>query len=307
MEGRPEEECTAAESESILKHIGRDCRSAEQVTMLAVDSQFLPNKDNLELYREQRVQAHPLSNFDGYKMDTQCFPTIYPFGCWGVNEKRPVKLNHANYYRAIIQNANPTARQNLQFLFFANALKDIRKINQGVYVSSTYGVDRKGLNVGEVKSLLASRDRVLENSCSAVLGQIDNTKEYWFKREKELEAMVDELGPATWFVTITFNEFSNDYYRKGLKAMNPQWDPRWADAAHISELVAKDPVSTSRLIERYFQAVLKVILHPTGGPLGVVVDYFWRREYQVKFLCLTSETAGAKIDVCPRLDRFYYI
>lgn len=47
----------------------------------------------------------------------------------------------------------------------------------------------------------------------------------------------------------------------------------------ISELVTLDPVSTSRFIDNKFKATLDFITS-TDGPLGKVIHYFWRREYQ---------------------------
>ncbi|CAG5021751.1 unnamed protein product [Parnassius apollo] len=47
----------------------------------------------------------------------------------------------------------------------------------------------------------------------------------------------------------------------------------------ISELVALDPVSTSRFIDNKFKAMLDFIMS-SDEPLGKVTHYFWRRVYQ---------------------------
>lgn len=50
-----------------------------------------------------------------------------------------------------------------------------------------------------------------------------------------------------------------------------------------SALIALDPVSTSRMIENEFKAMLDFI-STNDGPLGKVLHYAWRREYQTRGL-----------------------
>jgi len=47
----------------------------------------------------------------------------------------------------------------------------------------------------------------------------------------------------------------------------------------VNELVAKDPVSTSRFLDNKFRAMFDFI-NSKDYPIGEVTHYFWRREYQ---------------------------
>jgi len=46
-----------------------------------------------------------------------------------------------------------------------------------------------------------------------------------------------------------------------------------------SVLIARDPVSTSRFLDNKFRAMLDFICSK-DHPIGEVIHYFWRREYQ---------------------------
>jgi len=67
--------------------------------------------------------------------------------------------------------------------------------------------------------------------------------------------MTTYYGPATWFLTISPSEWMWSELGDYLWTVNP---PKMAHFL-ISELIAADPVSTSRLIENKLRATLDYI------------------------------------------------
>lgn len=102
----------------------------------------------------------------------------------------------------------------------------------------------------------------LEGDLTAIFGRLRNTEQFWKNQD----------GPATWFLTISPAEWMWDDLGEYLKEVN---GPEMAKKS-ISELVALDPVSTSRFIDNKFEAMLDFIMS-SNEPLGKVIHYFWRR------------------------------
>lgn len=87
--------------------------------------------------------------------------------------------------------------------------------------------------------------------------------------------MVQNYGPATWFLTLSPSEWMWDDLAEYIREVN---GPEMANMS-TSELVARDPVSASRYLDNKFRAMLKFICSK-DNPIGEVSHYFWRREYQ---------------------------
>lgn len=87
--------------------------------------------------------------------------------------------------------------------------------------------------------------------------------------------MTHNNGPATWFLTMSPSEWMWSDLGECIREVN---GPEMANK-NISELVALDPVSTSRFIDNKFKAVLDFITS-SDEPLSKVKHYFQRQEYQ---------------------------
>ncbi|EZA57981.1 hypothetical protein X777_02028 [Ooceraea biroi] len=87
--------------------------------------------------------------------------------------------------------------------------------------------------------------------------------------------IISNYGPATWFLTLSPCECLWTDLIEYLREIN---EPI-ANGKSANELIAFDPVSTSRFIDNKFKAMLDFICSP-DNPIGEIIHYFWRREYQ---------------------------
>lgn len=87
--------------------------------------------------------------------------------------------------------------------------------------------------------------------------------------------MTQHYGPATWSLTLSPSEWKWDDLGAYIREVNGWHDSKLSTSA----LVAKDPVSTSRFLDNKFKAMLEFI-RSKDHPIGEVVHYFWRLEYQ---------------------------
>ena len=82
-------------------------------------------------------------------------------------------------------------------------------------------------------------------------------------------------GPATFFLALSPAEWLWGDLIEYIRKVNSPI----LDKAPEAELIARDPVSVSRSMVKQFHAMLGFICSEQA-PLGKVVHYFWRREYQ---------------------------
>ncbi|CAG5021561.1 unnamed protein product [Parnassius apollo] len=115
----------------------------------------------------------------------------------------------------------------------------------------------------------------LEGDLTAIFGRLRNTEQFWNKPRNDVICMTQYYRPATWFLTMSPSEWMWDDLGEYLREFN---GPEMSNKS-ISELVALDPVSTSRFINNKFKAMLDFIMS-SDEPLGKVTHYFWRRKYK---------------------------
>jgi hypothetical protein len=104
------------------------------------------------------------------------------------------------------------------------------------------------------------------------------TNEYWNREYLNLEAMDEELGPATFFVTLSCAEYEWEDVERYLKAINPDWKnvTNWT----TGEMNAADPVALTTHFVHRLKAFMKYVLLVSDGPLGTVEHYYYRIEDQ---------------------------
>jgi ATP-dependent DNA helicase PIF1 len=95
-----------------------------------------------------------------------------------------------------------------------------------------------------------------------------------------LEILDENLGPATFFITLSCAEYSWQEMRSFLTRVNE--DIPNVESVTISSLTAIDPVSVCTVFENRWRAFLNTVILDPQGPVGIVTDYFWRLEYQAR-------------------------
>ena len=125
---------------------------------------------------------------------------------------------------------------------------------------------------------MGNNDDVVETSLGMVLSALKGTKEYWNRRQADLTTMDENLGPATFFLTLSCAEFSWSDMREFLEFMNSDL-PSVKDM-RTGYVAASDPVSVSEHFYHRYTTFFREVIRNKNGPLGEVTDYFWRIEYQ---------------------------
>ena len=242
--------------------------------------------ENFTLYPmyEQRCNEDPIfqmlkvsSNSMDCKtrmLDLFCFPDLYPYGNNGQHADRLIKITSSEYIKARLLSKNRTFRLNLQYLFYLLNDSNMRQLNSGIYHTMNVNITNKKYTAGKYLNDLNNKDETLNLNLKNVFAKLRNTSEYWKKPKRDVKCMIENYGPATWFITISPAEWMWFDLRDYLITVNPSMKNNT-----ISEMIALDPIATSRFFDNKFKAFLDFIKSP-DNTIGEVEHYFWRREYQ---------------------------
>lgn len=230
------------------------------------------NKTDTAMYQMLKVEEAPLSNWDK-KLDIMCFPDLYPYGNGGQHEERIVRLRECDFIKVKLMSKHSAYRLNQQYLFYLLNDSNIRQLRSGIFSKLNVINPKEKMNAGEYLELM-SREQ-LEGNLTTVFARLRNTEQYWRRARNNLGCMVQSYGPATWFLTLSPSEWMWEDLAAYIREVN---GPSMANMS-TSELVATDPVSTSRYLDNKFHSMLDFICS-TDNPIGKVAHYFWRREYQ---------------------------
>ena len=105
---------------------------------------------------------------------------------------------------------------------------------------------------------------------------------YWQRAKLDLFAMFRTSGPPTFFITLSADDM-NWPDLLTILAKQAGMEVTEETIAQLSteqkrELLCNNPVTTAQHFSHRFKHILK----GSGSPIGEVVDYFWRIEFQLR-------------------------
>lgn len=112
---------------------------------------------------------------------------------------------------------------------------------------------------------------------SSIFNNLRNSGPYWQKAKLEVKAKIAYLGPPNWFLTL--NPSERDWIEVQQAYSEVYGQP--VDYRNIYGYIGNDPVIWCRHFQQRIRAFKKHLLN-ASGPLGKVIHYFFRIEYQMR-------------------------
>ncbi|CAO4359779.1 unnamed protein product [Caenorhabditis nigoni] len=114
------------------------------------------------------------------------------------------------------------------------------------------------------------------DSLSSVFSKVTGFQQFWQSIKNRLHFHCSVHGAPTWFVTFNPNEKEwPDLHRQYSDLLGIP-----VNGDNIRDVIAKDPVIFSRYWQKRVRSILKNVLLAEDGPLGNVIHYYLRTEYQ---------------------------
>ncbi|KYN30142.1 hypothetical protein ALC57_00398 [Trachymyrmex cornetzi] len=262
---------TILKRKAFLTQITTDSGINDQYTIYPMHAKRIGNESALKLYQMLKIEDVPMDNRYKY-LDVMCFPDLYPEGVNGQREDRNFALTEYLFVRARLMSKHSRFRTNLQYLFFLLNDANYRQLKNGMYYTMMVADPRERYTAGRYLNEL--KDNQLESNLMSIFAKLRNTDQFWRQPSNNVKCMTLHYGPATWFLTLSPSEWKWSDLAEYLRDMNSD-----REKLGISELIAYDPVSTSRFKCIKFKAMIDFICL-SDNLIGEVIQYFWRLEYQ---------------------------
>lgn len=143
--------------------------------------------------------------------------------------------------------------------------KDLRAIDSGIFASLRTS-KIPGMTAQQLLNRLNNNDKILESNFSTFLVAIKGTQAYWSRQLGDLEVWDEAFDPATFFITLSCNEYDWEGIRIFLLKMNSNL--KNANNVNLDSLCVTDPVSVSTYFHYKFNSFFKHVI--LGGALGEV-------------------------------------
>ncbi|XP_062609537.1 uncharacterized protein LOC134271330 [Saccostrea cucullata] len=251
--------------------------------------------------------------------EAKTFPYLFPSGRFSWNDDRETRLTLSRYYNNRLMNTDDRFARDNNYIFFSQFMSDLNQVIEKTQISIRKSVRRMGndqfvtanmVQNPEMLSKLIKNDEALR-----FMQPIRGTPAYWSAAQKDLFAMLRQLGIPTWFCSFSAAEHRwNDAVATILRQQNDTRDPCLLDWSEKNEVLRSNPVTVARMFEHRFHVFQKEVIFSPSEPIGKVSDFFQRVEFQQRgsphMHCLYWVENAPKLDedgedaVCSFIDKY---
>ena len=233
------------------------------------------------------------------------FPWLYPDGKNGYKTSRDPPITTLDYFQSRHLSSDTRWASHIPYLFWSCNVLEQRRLNENISVAirmrsssgsarvrnrsvcrqctSSDASDEEQLTAGALRDM--SNNPELSDSCFGFMHNMRGTIAYWQRTKLDLLSMFHTLGPPTFFITLTADDMNwpDLLYvlakRSGLDISKE--DVESLSSERKRELLCSDPITTARHFSQRFQKFM-AFLKGSSKPIGEVVDFFWRVEFQLR-------------------------
>ncbi|XP_078312804.1 uncharacterized protein LOC144619253 [Crassostrea virginica] len=186
--------------------------------------------------------------------EAKTFPHLFPSGKFSWNDNRDVKISLSRYFNNRLMNADNRFAKDTNYIFFCQYLSELKQVIDKTQISIRKSVSKldgrkpvtaEMLQNPEVLSKLLKTDEAMR-----FMQPIRGTPAYWSVTQKDLFAMLRQLGIPTWFCSFSAAEFRwDEIIGSILHQMNDDRKPCDLDWSEKSEILRSNPVTVARMFE----------------------------------------------------------
>lgn len=234
------------------------------------------NTESTKIYQFLKVIDENIDNRD-INLDLKCFPYLFCEGKNGQCEKRKQQVQPSEFAKLLIRSSDHRFRTDPQFLFFSLNQANLRQLNAGIFHKLNITKNTRNLNARTFMQMIENNE--IESNLQTIFGRLRGSEQFWKKPQNDLNCMTTHYGPATFFLTLSPSEYHwDDLHQCYCDIYKIPKNRRT-----LSNFIASDPVIASLFIEMKFKAMIAFLMSESQ-PLGKIVHYGWRREYQSRGL-----------------------
>ena len=229
---------------------------------------------------------HPLSLYNDKDAEYLCFPSIFCGQIPPSKEERIVPLHYSDIVKWELRSVDRRAAQSVPNIFFKHKKLQMKQISDKVNLA-VRRCKKRGQKITAAEARDANYLDKLVNLDEGyyIFRQLRNSPAYLEMRKKDIFAMIRQLSLPTWFMSLSAADTRWTDLLKMLAKLNDGIEYSETELEKLTwqektKLVQKDPVTCSRYFDHRVQEFLNTILKSSSEPIGKVLDYFYRVEFQ---------------------------
>ena len=229
---------------------------------------------------------HPLSLYQDKDAEYLCFPTIFCGQTPPSRDERLVPVHYSDIVKWELRSVDRRAAQSVPNIFFKHKKLQMKQISDKVNLA-VRRCKKRGQKITAAEARDSSYLDKLVNLDEGyyIFRQLRNSPAYLETRKKDIFAMIRQLSLPTWFMSLSAADTRWTDLLKMLAKLNDGIDYSEKELEKLSwqektKLVQKDPVTCSRYFDHRVQEFLNTVLKSSCEPIGKLLDYFYRVEFQ---------------------------
>ena len=229
---------------------------------------------------------HPLSLYQDKDAEYLCFPTIFCGQTPPSRDERLVPVHYSDIVKWELRSVDRRAAQSVPNIIFKHKKLQMKQISDKVSLA-VRRCKKRGQKITAAEARDSSYLDKLVNLDEGyyIFRQLRNSPAYLETRKKDIFAMIRQLSLPTWFMSLSAADTRWTDLLKMLAKLNDGIDYLEKELENLSwqektKLVQKDPVTCSRYFDHRVQEFLNTVLKSSCEPIGKLLDYFYRVEFQ---------------------------
>ena len=229
---------------------------------------------------------HPLSLYNDKDAEYLCFPSIFCGQTPPSKEERIVPVHYSDIVKWELRSVDRRAAQSVPNIFFKHKKLQMKQISDKVNLA-VRRCKKRGQKITAAEARDSNYLDKLVNLDEGyyIFRQLRNSPAYLEMRKKDIFAMIRQLSLPTWFMSLSAADTRWTDLLKMLAKLNDGIEYSETELERLTwqektKLVQKDPVTCSRYFDHRVQEFLNTILKSSSEPIGKVLDYFYRVEFQ---------------------------
>jgi hypothetical protein len=228
----------------------------------------------------------PLGLYQDKYAEILSFPTIYCGQMRPENKDREIPVHYSSICKWELRCIDRRAACSIPNIFFKLKKIQVKQIHDKVSLAMRKcQTEGRKVTVGNVLNPGEFDNIVRLNEGFRVLRKLRGSPSYWENAKKDLFGMIRQLGIPTWFCSLSAAESRWIDLLKTLGKLVKNLDYTDEDVRNLSwtercELIQADPVTCTRYFNHRIQIFISDVFKSPLAPLGNVLDYFYRVEFQ---------------------------
>ena len=232
----------------------------------------------------------PLNMLSDENFEEMAFPLLYPYGKGGFSNERCERITMRKFFNQRLLDVDGRFAKNIEYLLSAQFAVEYDQINNLSFIMmrQVSGRNYRGQKVTalDIKDPERLTELIQRDKAYKLLKEVRGTPAYWQKVHYDVLAQIRQLGLPTWFLTLSAAEMK---WPEVIQIIARQYGTTFSDEDVMnmtweekSSWLKRNPVTAARHFQYRLDQFWKIVITSEAKPIGNVVDYMIRIEFQAR-------------------------